>query len=116
SPIAMFCMISRTFATYGIEYFKPALTWIFTTIFICILLVFTVYPLSVVILTGLNPIIFIKKILKVGIFAAATQSSAATLPLNKKTCIEELGCSDEITNFVLPTGMTINMNGTTVMH
>ena len=116
SPIAMFCMISRTFATYGIEYFKPALTWIFTTIFICILLVFTVYPLSVVILTGLNPIIFIKKILKVGIFAAATQSSAATLPLNKKTCIKELGCSDEITNFVLPTGMTINMNGTTVMH
>ena len=67
SPIAMFCMISRTFATYGIEYFKPALTWIFTTIFICILLVFTVYPLSVVILTGLNPIIFIKKMYKISI-------------------------------------------------
>ncbi|MFR5583008.1 MAG: cation:dicarboxylate symporter family transporter [[Clostridium] scindens] len=27
-----------------------------------------------------------------------------------------MGCSDEITSFVLPTGMTINMNGTTVMH
>ena len=49
-------------------------------------------------------------------FAAATNSSAATLPLNTKTCTEELGCSKEISSFVLPTGMTINMNGTTAMH
>ena len=33
-----------------------------------------------------------------------------------RTCINELGCSEEISSFVLPTGMTINMNGTTVMH
>lgn len=116
SPVAIFCMISRTFATYGVEYLQPALTWILATIFICIVLVFTIYPIGIWITTGLNPITFIKKILKVGIFAAATQSSAATLPLNKKTCVEELGCSEEITSFVLPTGMTINMNGTTVMH
>lgn len=116
SPIAIFCMISRTFATYGVEFLQPTLTWILTTIFICIVLVFTIYPISIWLTTGLNPIVFIKKILKVGIFAAATQSSAATLPLNKKTCVEELGCSEEITSFVLPTGMTINMNGTTVMH
>lgn len=116
SPIAIFCMISRTFATYGVEYLRPALAWIASTIFICILLVFTIYPVGVWIITGLSPVIFIKKVLKVGLFAAATQSSAATLPLNKKTCIEELGCSDEISNFVLPMGMTINMNGTTVMH
>jgi len=116
SPIAIFCMISRTFATYGVEYLRPALAWIVSTIFICILLVFTIYPLGVWFTTGLNPLTFIRKVLKVGLFAAATQSSAATLPLNKKTCVEELGCSEEISNFVLPTGMTINMNGTTVMH
>ena len=64
----------------------------------------------------LNPFKFAKKIFKVGMFAAATQSSAATLPLNRKTCMEELGCSKEISSFVLPMGMTINMNGTTAMH
>lgn len=116
SPIAIFCMISRTFATYGVEYLRPALAWIVSTIVICIVLVFTIYPIGVWLTTGLNPLIFIKKILKVGLFSAATQSSAATLPLNKKTCIEELGCSQEISDFVLPMGMTINMNGTTVMH
>jgi Na+/H+-dicarboxylate symporter len=116
SPLAMFCMICRMFATYGIEYLKPAFIWIISTIFICLILVITIYPIGIWIITQLNPFIFIKKILKVGIFAAATQSSAATLPLNRKVCIEELGCSNELTDFILPTGMTINMNGTTVMH
>ena len=45
-----------------------------------------------------------------------TTFNAATLPLNRKTCMEELGCSKEISSFVLPMGMTINMNGTTAMH
>lgn len=87
-----------------------------STIIISIVLVFTIYPIGIFISTGLNPFVFIKKITKVGLFAAATNSSAATLPLNTKTCIEELGCSEEISSFILPTGMTINMNGTTVMH
>lgn len=116
SPAAIFCMITRTFATYGVEYLKPSLTYILATIFIGLVLVFTIYPIGIWLTTRLNPFIFIKKVLKIGLFAAATNSSAATLPLNKKTCIEELGCSEEISSFVLPTGMTINMNGTTVMH
>lgn len=116
SPVAIFCMICRTLATYGIEYLTPTLTYMIATAFISLVLVFTIYPIGIFITTGLNPFIFIKKILKVGLFAAATNSSAATLPINRKTCIEELGCSEQISSFVLPTGMTINMNGTTVMH
>ncbi|WP_455144397.1 dicarboxylate/amino acid:cation symporter [Brachyspira pilosicoli] len=116
SPIAIFCMITRSFAIYGIEYLTPTIAWMISTIIISIVLVFTIYPIGIFISTGLNPFIFIKKITKVGLFAAATNSSAATLPLNTKTCIEELGCSEEISSFILPTGMTINMNGTTVMH
>ena len=116
SPIAIFCMICRTFATYGVEYLGPTVTYMVATAFISLVLVFTMYPIGVFITTGLNPFIFVKKVIKVGLFAAATNSSAATLPVNRKTCIEELGCSEEISSFVLPTGMTINMNGTTVMH
>lgn len=116
SPIAIFCMLSRTFATYGTEYIKPTLAFMIATIVMSLVLVVTIYPAGIFLLTGLNPLKFAKKIFKVGMFAAATQSSAATLPLNRKTCIEELGCSDEISSFVLPTGMTINMNGTTAMH
>ena len=113
-PVAIFCMITRTLAVYGIEYIKPTLVWIVTTIVVSLVLVFTIYPVGIFLTTRLNPIPFVKKTLKIGLFAAATNSSAATLPLNTKTCTEELGCSKEISSFVLPTGMTINMNGTAI--
>lgn len=116
SPVAIFCMLARTFAIYGIEYVKPTFTYMVATIVISLALVVTIYPIGIFLTTRLNPFKFAKKIFKVGMFAAATQSSAATLPINTTTCIEELGCSKEISSFVLPTGMTINMNGTTAMH
>jgi Na+/H+-dicarboxylate symporter len=116
APVAIFCMITRALAVYGYEYISPTLVWIAATIIISLLLVCTIYPIGIFLTTRLNPFTFLKKSAKIGMFAAATNSSAATLPLNTKTCINELGCSEEISSFVLPTGMTINMNGTTAMH
>lgn len=115
-PVAIFCLISRTFAIYGIEYIAPAAAYIVSAMLTLFVLVVTLYPIAIYFTTGLNPIKFLKKIAKVGIFGFSTNSSAATLPLNTRTNLDELGCSEEITSFVLPTGMTINMNGTTVMH
>jgi Na+/H+-dicarboxylate symporter len=115
-PTAIFCMITRALAVYGTEYIRPTLVWMITTIVVSLVLVCTIYPIGILLSTGLNPLPFMKKVFKVGLFAAATNSSAATLPLNTRTCTEELGCSEEISSFVLPTGMTINMNGTTAMH
>ncbi len=116
SPIAIFCMITRALAVYGVEYIMPTVAWIITTIAVSLILVCTIYPIGIFATTRLNPFKFMKKVAKVGLFAAACNSSAATLPLNTRTCIDELGCSEEISSFVLPTGMTINMNGTTAMH
>lgn len=115
-PLAIFCLISRTFAIYGTEYLAPAAAYIVAAMLTLFVLVVTLYPIGVWVTTRMNPIQFIKKIAKVGVFGFSTNSSAACLPLNTRTCIDELGCSEEITSFVLPTGMTINMNGTTVMH
>ena len=115
-PIAIFCLISRTFAIYGTEYLAPAAAYIVAAMVTLFVLVVTIYPIGIWLTTKMNPIKFIKKIAKVGVFGFSTNSSAACLPLNTRTCIDELGCSEEITSFVLPTGMTINMNGTTVMH
>lgn len=53
---------------------------------------------------------------KVAVFGFSTSSSAATLPLNRKTVTEELGVSDEIASFTLPLGMTVNMDGTAIMQ
>lgn len=115
-PIAIFCLISRTFAIYGIEYLAPVAAYVVSAMITLFVLVVTIYPIGIWITTRQNPMKFLKKIAKVGVFGFSTNSSAACLPLNTRTCIDELGCSEEITSFVLPTGMTINMNGTIVMH
>jgi len=115
-PVAIFCMITRALAVYGVEYIRPTLVWMITTIVVSLVLVSTIYPIGIFLTTRLNPLPFMKKVFRVGLFAATTNSSAVTLPLNVKTCTQELGCTEEISSFVLPTGMTINMNGTTAMH
>ena len=115
-PVAIFCLISRTFAIYGVEYLAPVAAYVVSAMLTLFALVVTLYPLGIWITTKENPVKFLKKIAKVGVFGFSTNSSAACLPLNTRTCIDELGCSKEVTSFVLPTGMTINMNGTTVMH
>lgn len=115
-PVAIFCLISRTFAIYGVEYLAPVAAYVVSAMVTLFAIVVTLYPIGIWLTTRLNPFKFLKKIAKVGVFGFSTNSSAACLPLNTRTCLDELGCSKEITSFVLPTGMTINMNGTTVMH
>lgn len=113
---AIFVLITRTFAIYGIEHLKPALVYVVVTT--CVLLAYLLigYPILLIVGTHLNPVPYIKKILKVAVFGFSTSSSAATLPLNQKACTEELGASNEIASFVLPMGMTINMDGTAIMQ
>ena len=115
-PIAVFVLISRTFAVYGVEHLRPAFAYLATvTIAASICLIF-LYSSFIYITTGLNPIIFMKKITKVALLAVSAASSAAALSLNLKTTTEELGVSEDIASFVLPLGMTINMNGTAIMQ
>ncbi|MEG0842252.1 MAG: dicarboxylate/amino acid:cation symporter [Erysipelotrichaceae bacterium] len=115
-PIAIFVLISRTFAIYGIEHLKPALAYVIATV--CTLVVFLIfgYAIFIRVVAKLNPKNFIKKMAKVAMFGFSTSSSAATLPLNTKTTVEELGVSQEVASFTLPLGMTVNMNGTAIMQ
>ena len=64
----------------------------------------------------MNPVVFVRKIFGVIIFGFSTSSSAATLPMNLDVCKKELGVDPEIASFVLPLGMTINMDGTAIMQ
>ena len=115
-PIAIFVLLTRTFAIYGIDYLKPALAYVVTCVLALFTYLFVAYPIYIRVLAKLNPMPFIKKIVKVALFGFSTSSSAATFPLNKKTTVDELGVHDEIASFVLPLGMTINMDGTAIMQ
>ena len=115
-PAAIFMLLSRTFATYGINYLKPAMMYVVLTVALLLAYLFVGYPLYVALVIKQNPITFIKKIFKVIVFGFSTSSSAATLPLNQDVTTKELGVDPQISSFVLPLGMTINMDGTAIMQ
>lgn len=115
-PIAIFVLITRTFAIYGIDNLKPALVYVIVTIITLLTFLIFGYAIFIAIGARLNPMKFVKKIGKVALFGFSTSSSAATLPLNTKTTTEELGVDKDIASFILPLGMTINMNGTAIMQ
>lgn len=115
-PVAIFMLLCRTFATYGITYLRPALSYVVITVALLLLFLFIGYPLILALLTHLNPIVFIRKIFRVVVFGFSTSSSAATLPLNIDTNVKQLGVDNQIASYVLPLGMTINMDGTAIMQ
>ena len=115
-PVAVFMLLSRTFATYGINYLRPAAAYVVLTVVLLLVYLFVAYPIIVAVTTKLNPITYIKKIFKVVVFGFSTSSSAATLPLNVETNTKELGVDNQIASFVLPLGMTVNMDGTAIMQ
>ena len=116
APFAVFVLLTRTFAIYGVDYLKPALVYVVTTVILLFVFLLVGYPTIVAVGAKLNPFTFIKKIANVAVFGFSTSSSAATLPLSIKVCTEDMGVADSIASFVLPLGMTINMDGPAIMQ
>lgn len=116
APIGIFCLLTRTFAIYGIDSLRPALAYVVTVVIALFMYLFLAYPIYLMSMARVNPKPFMKKMVKVALFGFSTSSSAATLPINKRTVTEELGVDNQIASFVLPLGMTINMDGTAIMQ
>ncbi len=115
-PIAIFCLLSRTFAIYGIEHLKPAMVYIVTVVIALLFFLIVVYAVIISCFAKVSPLPFMKKIAKVAMFGFSTSSSAATLPINQQVAVDEMGASEKVSSFVLPLGMTINMDGTAIMQ
>ena len=115
-PAAIFMLLCRTFATYGINYLKPALAYVVLCVVLLLVYLFIGYPTLLALSCKLNPFVFIRKIFRVIVFGFSTSSSAATLPMNLDTNTKQLGVDNQIASFVLPLGMTINMDGTSIMQ
>jgi uncharacterized protein len=78
--------------------------------YVAIAIMFLVHGLLLS-LTGNNPIDFFRKIWPVLTFAFATRSSAATIPLNIKTQVDELKVPPSIASLSASFGATIGQNG-----
>ena len=116
APYGVFCLLAKLFASLGFGAIADLAKYFFTVLFVLLLHGLGVYGLLLKLLTGLSPVIFFKKMWKVMVFGFSTSSSNATLPINLRTCEQDLGVNNKVASFSIPLGATINMDGTAIMQ
>lgn len=110
-PVAVFGLMSQLTSSVGLKSLS-GLGYYSVIVLIGLLILVLFYLLLVRLLGKINPIHFLKKIKDVQLLAFSTTSSAAVMPLSLKTAEEELGVDKTISNFIIPIGVTVNMDGT----
>jgi Na+/H+-dicarboxylate symporter len=95
----------------GLEALLGMAIYVFTVL-LGLALLFIVYLVLVYTFTRQAPRQFIRLTREVLLLAFSTSSSAAVMPLSIKTAEEKLGVRPSVSQFVIPLGATINMNGT----
>lgn len=116
APYGVFALMGKLALTLGLETFGSVVKYFFVVLVVLLLHAFIVYPTLLRLLTGLNPLIFIRKMRDVQLFAFSTASSNATLPITIEASEHRLGVDNKIASFTLPLGATINMDGTAIMQ
>lgn len=116
APYGVFFLMAKLFTTLGYETIESLVKYFFIVLGVLLLQGLLVYPTILKILTGLNPLIFLKKMRDAALFAFSTSSSNATLPVTMETVNKKLGVNNSISSFTIPLGATINMDGTAIMQ
>ena len=110
APIGIFCYVSASIGTLGLEILIPIGRYILV-LFVGTL-IFTIAWLIVVSVYCRLPIgSLFKKMIPMTVMAAATISSAVTLPLEMEDAKRKIGLRDRIADLALPLGMPLNSNG-----
>jgi len=116
TPIAVYCILSKTFATQGLETLTPLMGYFFTVVFVLLIHFFITFSLLLKTFTNLNPKQFFINIKEVIVFTFSTSSSSASIPFTLKAATEKCGINKSISSFTIPLGATINMDGTAIMQ
>lgn len=114
APIGVFALMASLVVDFSgdADIFTALGMYMLTVIIGLFILILGLYPLMMRLFAGYRITTFMKAILPAQLVAFTTSSSAATLPVTMKQVTNELGVSKPIANFVLPVGVTINMDGT----
>lgn len=110
-PIAVFGLMAQLTSSVGLSSLS-GLTYYVGVVLFGLLLLVIFYLCLVALLGKSNPFQFLKKIKDVQLLAFSTTSSAAVMPLSLQTAEEELKVNKTISNFIIPIGATVNMDGT----
>ncbi len=116
TPIAVFCLLAKTFATQGIEVFIPLAKYFFLVIIVLMLHFTITYSILLRLFASLDLKKFYNKIKSILIFTFSTASSNASIPFTLNAVINKFGVKKSVASFSIPLGATINMDGTAIMQ
>lgn len=116
APYGVFFLMAKLFTTLGFETIASLAKYF--AVVMCVLIIHGLVSYAVILklLTGLNPIIFFRKMQDAALFGFSTSSSNATMPVTMETVTKKLGVKNSVASFTVPLGATINMDGTAIMQ
>ena len=117
APLGIFCLVTARFGKAVADgTFMEELSqigWYMGTVLVGLgIHVFVTLPLIYWVVTRKNPYRFLMNMSQALLTAFSTASSSATLPVTMECAITKAGVSKRSTEFVIPLGSTINMDGT----
>ncbi|QSX38557.1 dicarboxylate/amino acid:cation symporter [Shewanella sedimentimangrovi] len=116
APYGVFALMGKLTLTLGLDTLGSVIKYFVLVLSVLLIHAFVVYPTILKAFSGLNPLIFIRKMRDVQLFAFSTASSNATLPVTMEAAEHRLGADNKVASFTLPLGATINMDGTAIMQ
>lgn len=110
SPIGVFAFMTAITASFGVDALVSLMKFLLVYYGACLVHVLVVFC-GLLALARLSPLPFFRGMGDAIMVAFSTCSSSATLPVSMHCAHRNLGVSKNITNFVLPLGASLNMNG-----
>lgn len=121
APFFVFALMAGVIAKMAdtvqdvLEIFKGLASYSIVLTLGLLIMIFVFYPIFIMLFVRkLSYTEFFRRISPAQFLAFSTSSSAATLPVTMECVRDNLGVSKNVTNFVLPIGATVNMDGTSL--
>jgi Na+/H+-dicarboxylate symporter len=111
APFAVFGLLAQITIKVGLDALLGMAVYVGTVI-LGLLLMILVYLIIVSLIARHNPLHFLSAVREVQLLAFSTSSSAAVMPLSMQTAEDKLGVRPSISQFLIPLGASINMDGT----
>lgn len=116
APYGVFAIMAWVAGSFGVGILKVLAKFLLCNYLACAVHVLVVYCGLLWFAARLNPAPFFRGMGDAIAIAFSTNSSSAALPVSLHCTQENLGISRSISNFILPLGATVNMNGTAIFQ
>ncbi len=114
-PYAVFGLMAALLSRIGVSVFL-GLGYYMGVVLGGLVLLMLFYLLLVAVVGRQSPMAFLRGIREPQLLAFSTASSAAVMPVSMKAADDELGVSSNVSDFVIPVGASINMDGTALFQ